>query len=437
MKKVWMSMLAILLVAVTAVTFVACSKEEDKGGASKVNPKDPKKDVSVYNSGSGYETINDPLTWEAIDAFPIAKDGMTIEEGRKLVVDFFRFAKTALWMPSDTYTYMIKSSSTKEETLEGFVPYGGLPYISVSSGNIYRLMDYMDPETHVVDMATAGLKKTLFGNQCSFGSYVGAGRVINSARYSWTKNMTLPNGFLKVGDYKMDETVETYNDGVYNTVTILEENGMDAMFESYAGLKHGDVIVYFTTAGHVVMISGDAVVVRGADGKIDPKQSYVTVIDQTPTHGQSKNEAGDNFNYEKNVDAKWDFMKLWNGKYVPFTFKEWTGEDPIETSWTKYSHEGETITLEQIFTSTVTSNYGIYDIYAKIYNANGVEVAKLAVRAGETSLKELKFIPTGYNLDTWGDLDSIDPSKYEYTVKITANISTGERPVLWEGKLAK
>ena len=426
MKK---TLIAILCLVLCLVTLVACGEKEEE-------VKGPAKDVSLYESGSGFETVLDPLSWEAINKFPVVHDGMTIEEGRNLVVDFFRYAKTAVWMPDSSYDYKIKEANEVAEHIEGYVKYGGLPYISLASGNIYRLMDYMDPKTAVVDMKTAGLKPKLFGNQCSFGSYVGAGRVINSAKYSWTKSMTPVNGFIPVGDYVILDGVQSYANGGYNTVTVLEENGAEKMFESYAGLKKGDVIVYFTTAGHVVMISEDAVVERTASGAIDPAKSYVMVIDQTPGHSEMTNAAGDSFAYEKNVDAKWTFQKLFEGKYVPYTFGEWTGEDPIESSKTTISHSGETISLQQLYNTTIESNYGIMDIYAEFRNAKGVEVYKVAIRAEETSVKELKFKAIGSNLDTWGVEDNLLEGQ-EYTVKIYAQLSTGERPTLWEGKLAQ
>lgn len=432
MKKTLLTVLSVMLVAVLSLTLFACaSKEEPK------EIKGPASDVSAYKSGTGYDTVNDPLSWEAINEFPVVHDGMTIEEGRKLVVDFFRYTKTAVWIPNESYDYKIKSANTDSEHIEGYVKYGGLPYISLASGNIYRLMDYMDPETAVVDIKTAGMKDKLFGNQCSFGSYVGAGRVINSAYYSWTKNMTPKNGFVPIGQYSIDPVVNSFANGGYNTIKILEENGQEMMNESYAGLVAGDVIVYYTTAGHVVMISEDAHVERLADGTIDAAKSYVKVIDQTPGHSETKNEAGDSFAYEKNVDAKWTFQKLWDGHYVPYTFKEWTGEDPIESSKTTYSHTGDTITMEQLYGSKVTSNYGVMDIYFSVYNAKGVEVYKLATRATETSVKEMQFKKPAVvgEVDVWGEEANIYADQ-EYTVKVYAQISTGERPTLWEGKLA-
>ena len=149
------------------------------------------------------------------------------------------------------------------------------------------------------------------------------------------------------------------------------------------------------------------------------------------------NAAGDFLAYEKNVDAKWTFQKLADGKYVPFTFGEWTGADPIESSKTEIDYKDETISLNKIPNIKITSNYGITDAYVSIYNANGVEVYKIAVRSTTTSVKEVKLLTEGYNVDLWGNKDNLKPAEYEYTVKISAQLSTGERPVLWEGKLVE
>lgn len=60
----------------------------------------------------------------------------------------------------------------------------------------------------------------------------------------------------------------------------------------------------------------------------------------------------------------------------------------------------------------------------------------MARRAEETSMKKLEFKKSGFEMDYWGDVEDLDPKK-DYTVKVYCQISTGERPVLWEGKLAK
>lgn len=424
MKKVLVTLVAVLLVMATVLTLTACG-ETQKGPATS---------VSQYKSGDGYQTINDQLTWEKINSFPIVSDSTTIAEGRKMVVDFFRFCKTALWIPADTYEYKISSSHTNNQKIEGGTIYGGLPYVSLGSGSIYRLMDYMDEATGVVDVLKAGAKTTLFGNQCSFGSYWGFGRVINSADYNWTVNMVLKSGFIPLGNYTYDTTIEKFS-AYITTTKILEDNGQELMNECYALLKQGDGIVYYTTAGHVVMIASDAVVVRDANGKIDAGKSYVTVIEQTANHTQATNSKGDTYQYEAAVDDKWNFQKLFNDSYIPFTFAEWTGADKIEKPTYTFSHSGDTITKEQLHSASVTSNYGMSDIYALVYDSNGNEIYKLACRASLAGMKELVFKESSFEIDTWGTLDGLNAKK-DYTVKIIAQSSTGDRPVLWEGKLA-
>ena len=439
MKKTLLILLALLLVA---TVMVACGKET-------VNPNDPTSDVSAFKAKGEWTTINNPLSWEGINSFKstdeIAKlyetdKDAAIKEARKVAVDFFRYAKTALWIANDDFSYWhMKDAheSGKPENLNqsaGMVC-GGVPYIYVSSGNIYRLMDYMDPANNVVNMADFKANPHLYGNQCSIGSYWGWARVINSPKYDWTQNIVETNGFPRVGDYEYDLLTPAWSDG-YKTTAILEANGKDKMFECYALLKAGDGIVYYTTAGHVVMISQDAHVEYTADGKIDGAKSFVLVIDQTPTEADGVNKEGDTYIYEKNVDSKWTFDTLFKGNYVPFTYKEFTGADPIEKVECTLSHEGETITVDQMLKLKMTSNYGISDLYVSVYNANGVEVFKAVTRATQAGRMELKFTTAANNYFKWGDETTLDPANYEYTVKVYAQLGTGDRPVLWEGKLA-
>ena len=330
---------------------------------------------------------------------------------------------------------MIHEGEVPKREMDYGVTYGGLPYISWATGSPYRLMDYIDEETGVVDMANAGDKPILFGNQCANGAYVGFARVINSAAYGVTADMVQSRGLLRLGDYTYPDQIQKWNKA-YGTPNVLSENDKNVMMESYALLKAGDPIVYWTTAGHIVMIATDAVVVRDpASGKIDPAQSFVTIIDQSTQFVPYQHENGDLCQVAETVDAKWSFQKLYSGKYLPMTFAEWTGEDPIEETEVTYSHTGDTITIEQLFSSKITTNYYLFDIYAHIYNAEGIEVCKIAMRYEETNTRELAFVENAFALEVWGSYKDLDPAD-GYTVKVVAQIGTGERPTVWEGKLA-
>ena len=431
MKKWFAICLAVLLIA---MTLVACGGNGDKDTAG------PATYVSKYESGDGFQELKNKVSWDGINAFPIKSKDMSIDDARKLCVDFFRYAKTATWIPSDNYDIwgdatIHTDGSAPLRHMDGGVVYGGLPYISWATGSVYRLMDYIDEDTGVVDMANAGDKPILFGNQCANGAYVGWARVINSAQYGTTLDAVVKNGFLRLGDYTYPDQIMEWKEG-YGTPHVIDENGTQTMLESYALLKAGDGIVQWTTAGHIVMVATDAVVVRNPDGTINPSQSYITIIDQAKKFVPGQHPNGDQYQYPENVDAKWDFTKLLNSKYLPFTFKEWTGEDPIEDTEVEFSHTGDTITLDQLFASKITTNYYLFDIYAQIFTANGSEICKIAVRSEAANTRELAFKKGAFAMEIWGSYEDLDPKK-EYTVKVYAQLGTGERPTLWEGKLAQ
>ena len=424
MKKLLSLLLAVLLVA---TMFAACGGEEEQTG--------PTTYVSDYSSGDGFTEIAQKLSWEEINKFPVKSSDMSIDELRQLCVDFFRYTKTACWIPDDNFNYFHNNEHTNDLVQTAGVVYGGLPYIYQASGSIYRVLDFMDPETGVVDIKNLTVNPHLYGNQCSIGAYWGWARVINSAEYAWTEGMVQSNGFFRIGPYTYADYLTGYSDG-YGTRHILPENGQETLYKSYAELKHGDGIVYFTTAGHVVMIATDAHVEYDANGNIDPAKSYVTVIDQTPTWKNGTNEAGDHYEYQANVDEKWNFEKLWKGNYLPFTYGEWLGTDPIEETEVSCSIDAgaESVTLKELLKTKVTSNYGISDAYAQIFDAKGNEVYKQASRAHRAGLKAVQFNKVGANIFTWGDADKLTAGG-NYTVKITVQLGTGERPTVWEGKL--
>ena len=434
MKKIIFTLLAMLLVATMAVTFTACG--EDKTPVAEK----PVTYVSKYESKGSYGEISNKVSWEGINAIPIKTTDMAISDARQLCVDFFRYAKTAGWIPSENYEIWgdatIHTDGTPPlRTMDAGVIYGGLPYISWATGSVYRMMDYIDESTGVVDIKNAGAKPILFGNQCANGAYVGWARVINSCDYGITADVISKNKYIKLGDYTYDEGISAWTEA-YNTTRVIEDNDPNTMFESYALLKAGDGIVQWTTAGHIVMISKDAYVERKEDGSIDPSKSYVYVIDQAKAWVPYKHADGETVMVPENVDAKWTFTKLLNSVYLPFTYMEWTGDDPIEATEVTYSHTGSTITLDQLFGSKITTNYYLFDIYAQIFSSNGSEVCKIAVRSEAANTRSLTFKEGAFAMDVWGSYKDLDPNE-TYTVKVYAQIGTGERPTLWEGQLVQ
>lgn len=249
-----------------------------------------------------------------------------------------------LWTPNDSMQYSRNPSNAMDEIVKGTV-YGGLPYVGQGGcSSIYRLMDYYNEETGVVDMAQV-TDFALFGNHCS-------------------------------------------------------------------------------SEPHVEYIAGT--------DQIDGSKSYITIIEQGQDWMETTNESGDTFQMKNGVDTKMTFLQLFDRAYMPFTYAEFLGTDPIEESQYAFSFTGDTVTVDALFLGTVTANYGISDVYAIVKDSSGKEVYRHAVRAVNAGVKELQLSRNATNVVTWGELDVSDG---EYTVEIQCQLSTGERPTVYTGKL--
>ena len=124
------------------------------------------------------------------------------------------------------------------------------------------------------------------------------------------------------------------------------------------------------------------------------------------------------------------FRQLLNSGYLPMTVPELTGEKDLEETVCTIDLAPGTVTMAELLAATVTANYGITDVYA-IVTENGKEVYKVAVRAYINSLKEVTFAAEEQFVDTWGQL----PEKGVYDLSILVQLYTGERPVIFNGKL--
>ncbi|MBQ8797273.1 MAG: hypothetical protein IJZ56_03665 [Oscillospiraceae bacterium] len=372
--------------------------------------------------------VTDPLTWDKINAFPIKYKGMPVKERRQLCVDFFRFQKRVNWTPDSDYEYVKNPKGTADKLYEGTV-YRGFPYVTVGSGNVYRMMDYID-ENGFIDIQNAGSIARKFGNQCAAGVFGGWGRVVSSPNYTFTGDMSLQNGFLRVGPYTYDDDQPSFRPGNPSTYDICKKNGEQIMFQSYAALQIADVMVNYSTAGHIIMCTIAPEVVYNEDGTINGDKSFLHITDQAQTWLPGYEENGDSYLYKNNIDWKRTFNQLFGSGYLPMTVPELTGEMDLEDTVCTIDLAPGTVTMEELLASTVTANYGITDIYA-IVTANGKEVYKVAARADINARKAVSFASEPQFIDTWGTA----PEKGVYDLKVVAQLYTGERPTIYEGTL--
>ena len=427
MKK-WIPIM-MLLVLTAVLCLLACQKEE---------VPEKKAPVSQYKSTGSYTDLgNDKLSVESLNALPKKYAGMPTDEAREAVVAFWRYCKTALWMPDelyDIYETEDDGSQVWKRCVEPGNVYAGLPYKGSSTGNIYRLFDFMDPETGVVDVSEAGKDVMTFGGMCSSGCYWAWARVMNSADYRWCNDSVYSRGYLLVGPYTYDTSwVKFINFGTQGTDDVCVENGEQVMYQSYAAMKIADgLIAVWEKNGHTMMCSVAPVVVYNEDGTINGEESYLCVTEQGGVWDPGVSASGIPYQYEYSLDKKFTFQKLFTSRYIPYTFADLIGTEPIEETEITFSYSGETITESQLFGAKVTSNYHLSDIYVYVYDKAGNEIFKHDVRVRVPSTKEMKIYKAGA-VYTWGSWDNVSAGD---TVKVEVLLGTGERPVVYEGKLA-
>ena len=427
MKHILSTFLIFLLVTVLVLGLCACSEDT------------PPTSVSAYKSTGTYPDLGeDKMSIESLDALPKKYPGMPAEEARETVVAFWRYCKTALWMPDARYDIYQTNDDGVEELKRWVEPggiYAGMPYVHTGTGNIYRLFDFMDPETGVVNVTEAGKNPVTFGNMCSSGCYWAWARVMNSADYRWCNDSVYTRGYLPVGPYTYDLSIlKLINDGPQGTDDICRENGEQVMFQSFANMKIADgLIAVWEKNGHTMMCSVAPHVVYNEDGTINGQESFLCVTEQGGTWDPGVSASGIPYQYEYSLDKKFTFKKLYDKCYIPYTFGELIGTDPVEETEISFSHSGETITTSQLFSAKVTSNYHLSDIYVYIYDRAGNEILKHDVRARVPSTREMKVHKIVDQSYTWGSWDDV---KAGNRVKVEVQLGTGERPVVWEGTIA-
>jgi hypothetical protein len=260
-------------------------------------------------------------------------------------------------MPDERYDiYEDEDDGTKvwKRCVEAGKVYAGLPYKGTSTGNIYRLLDFMDPQTGVVDVSEAGANVLTFGGMCSSGCYWAWARVFNSADYRWCNDSVYTRGYLPVGPYTYNlNIIRLVNEGEDGTDNICADNGEQVMYQSYANMDVADgLIAVWEKNGHTMMCSVAPKVVYEADGvTINGEESYLCVTEQGGHWDPGVSPSGIHYEYEYSLDKKFTFRKLFESCYIPFTIGELIGTDPVEESEIKFSHTGETITEKQLFSA--------------------------------------------------------------------------------------
>ncbi|MBE6928985.1 MAG: hypothetical protein E7463_01785 [Ruminococcaceae bacterium] len=404
MKKIISLLLSILL----ALSLFACGSNppatepsaEPTVPQETETPPEPS-EPKDYTRFAGI--VEDPKTWyDNFMALPIANADMTEDELRQLCVDAFKANLTFQWTPTQeiSYTYTLLN---KDHTalLPVGKAYSGLCYATgiakATCGTIWKILPYYDVTTGALDTAAmGGSVLNNLSSACALGAVQGWDRVSDSHGVGSMSAFNMYDAnIVPVGPYTY--TPEDYNrDFGSRTASnqIIAKNGAEVMYESYALMKMADGI-YSSSSWHVQMIATNPVVVRDENGKIDPEQSYVYIHEQGQTGTR-----GDTLNYKQGngvelrplgtVDKKVTFKTMCDKGYIPFTLKEFIGEDPVESgkAWVgavpeQVMENGKEISPSALTTKNLYTNYALCYIRVEVKNP-----------AGETLCSFIPNLPT-------------------------------------------
>ena len=163
------------------------------------------------------------------------------------------------------------------------VTYAGTLYTNANTG-LFQFLEYYDFETGRLTYPgdTEELKETL-GASCADALIWGLTTVCPSVSGPYYPvQMVYKNGYLPVGSYTYDLTINSFN--YLPTYKITAQNGEKVMLDSYAQMLPGDMLIS-SKSNHAMMAICEPTVVLTEDGNIDPKNSYVMIQDQRAGSG--------------------------------------------------------------------------------------------------------------------------------------------------------
>lgn len=511
MKTIRMLSLLLCLVLLTT-SFVACGKE----GSAEPTTETATGEAATEEEETE-EYLPDRLRRADVEGLPLVTEDTPISERRQLAIDLFEMQLTFQWKSNMEIKDYHMTYGNKRKTISPLYIYGGTPYQSKGTGNLYRWLEYYDEETGVMDLERAFAENGGYGeengayideeyrggylykkyrcmmtffNQCSWGSFWGWGRTVNSAYFNGTAYMTLTNGFIPVGyTYpNMDKIdcfgMETANNPTkYDTVNVIQDwnaaNGEDGMYKCYAQLRPADLLV---SSGHTMMVR-EVQLKKLDDGSIDYANSVVICLEQPEAWRTEQVLHGTYLYYQGEWEIPYTFAKLQEQTYIPYTFAEFLDPEneadkklldlyntyatsPMTNRYKLLGFDDEKIRAvsgtgvekSEIYTNlpegikemafaqldemVLGSNYTVSDVFVTVKDQSGKVLKENVYRSMNASIREMSMKS---NNSTWTkDADGNyltmtegikELATGENTLEIRVQLSTGEKPVVFSGTL--
>lgn len=390
-------------------------------------------DGQVYKELIGTQQNVNNIDWLIRDnsAEPLSAE---IQALRDKVEAKMRAMGTVEWTVSQHLTQNVGCSCCKPVMYMAGKVYRGIPY-SHKGGSLDRFLYCLD-ENHVVEDWVYELEAfdgwdLYIGNDC-FGAIKLAMTTVSDSINIRGTLWQLPvcgEGTIPVGDWEWNIPVSETN---YLTQPYVEATGLERLYEAYAQLRKGDCVGNrLDIGGHTRMMAQDAVVVRDAEGKIDPDRSYVLTHEQGGGGVESEEYIS-----SWRIDYQYSFETLAENYYIPFTIPELVEGTQLQPEATL---EGGTEGWIGMTTGVVVSNYFLDSVEMVLTEEDGtvlyadkmfVSVDKKADTGSDENIVKVlfkEFDLAHFATALRGIQISTDKS---YHCVITAHLNTGDSIVV-------
>ena len=387
--------------------------------------------VSIYTPDAPVAPETEPTGAEAI-----------LAQRRDTVEQHMRYMSTVRWRVDEDVSYVYASNGDSRTAihLKAGRIYQGIPYTH-GTGSAYSWLSYATGQDENGVYTLSGLNTAALngvarsgvgnhsrvGNDCADAVYWAWAQVSPTISFENTKHMTPSFGCIPVGDYDWDDTIM-----LSSTRNTTEANGKQRMFEAYAQLQKGDGMVHIVNGGggHAVMIV--SVHVERNERGIDGENSFVTVLEQTGGNEQTgksyyDEDLGQQVYLCEVVDKQWSFDYIFDKGYLPVTCKELIDPSPLPEP--KVEDTNQEPTLDNMFYSTITSNYRIAMVTVTVLDAQDRPVQQAICNSMEQEF--FTFALSRFLLDDQlgvlvGEIDpaALEPGQYRCT--FDCRLSTGK-----------
>ena len=401
MKKITLLILALLTVSL----LVACG-----GNAEKPSGDNPNPSASDVEETKEEVLSNEPIIPIKVeDYYKAVLFTLPDEPFRDAIVSHMRKQAAIEWVcGADFGVYEKFNSWGIDLTFKKGVKYTGIPYADTKVS--YIQFEEALKNGKYTSESTAW--KDVYGVQC-VSSIMNSIQQFDPKTCGYSSDLTPGVSDFKgviVGDYKLPEDVK-------QTQQIIMANSPDVMYEAYASLKKGDIVVMqdlINDKSHLRVVAEDPVIEKNNAGKINKSRSYITCVEQTNSFDATRKDGVKTTWY---LDHKYTFDSLITTYYVPVTLEIY--DKHISECEVPYITLDNEITPAQVakgaLGSNIKSNFPIRYVHLDILDKSGVLVKRTKV------YDMAKAYSVGLRKHSYAVVDGLENG--DYTFVVTAGIA--------------